>query len=57
MDHKKLWETFKLAGKLRWVSLLRDKNGKSKGIAVVEYESPLEAVQAICKFSPFLDQQ
>jgi hypothetical protein len=39
---------FKLAGKVVSAELSLDKEGKSRGFGVVEYEHPVEAVQAIC---------
>ncbi|GLH14166.1 Uncharacterized protein GBIM_18560, partial [Gryllus bimaculatus] len=47
VDEKKLKEVFKLAGKVVNVELSLDKEGKSRGFGVVEYEHPVEAVQAI----------
>lgn len=48
MDEKKLREVFKLAGKIVDCDLSVDKDGKSRGFAVIEYDHPVEAVQAIC---------
>lgn len=48
VDEKKLKEVFKLAGKVVSAELSLDKEGKSRGFGVVEYEHPVEAVQAIC---------
>lgn len=47
MDEKKLLEVFKLAGKVLHVELGKDKDGKSRGFGVVEYDHPVESVQAI----------
>ena len=47
MDTKKLKQVFKLAGKVQSVDLSLDKDGNSRGFAVVEYDHPVEAVQAI----------
>lgn len=47
MDNKKLKQVFKLAGKVQSVDLSLDKEGNSRGFAVVEYDHPVEAVQAI----------
>ena len=41
-------EVFKLAGKVVSVELNKDKEGNSRGHGTVEYEHPVEAVQAIC---------
>jgi len=46
-DEKKLREVFRLAGRVVTAELNRDKDGKSRGHAVVEYDHPVEAVQAI----------
>lgn len=54
VDEKKLREVFKLAGKIIDVELYRDKDGKSKGCGVIEFDHPVESVQAI---SMFHDQQ
>uniref|UniRef100_A0A1I7ZH48 RRM domain-containing protein n=1 Tax=Steinernema glaseri TaxID=37863 RepID=A0A1I7ZH48_9BILA len=43
----KLFDVFKIAGKVTWLDLQMDKDGKSKGLAVVQYSHPIEAVQAI----------
>jgi RNA recognition motif-containing protein len=48
VDEKKLKEVFRLAGKVVSAELSLDKEGKSRGFGVVEYEHPVEAVQAIC---------
>ncbi|KAL0270657.1 UNVERIFIED_CONTAM: hypothetical protein PYX00_007994 [Menopon gallinae] len=47
VTEKKLREVFKLAGKVRDVELSVDADGKSRGFAVVEYDHPVESVQAI----------
>lgn len=49
VDEKKLREVFKLAGRVINVDLLTDKEGKSRGFGTVEFEHPVEAVQAICE--------
>jgi len=51
VDEKKLREVFKLAGRVVNTEIIVDKEGKSRGFAVVEYEHPVEAVQAICILS------
>lgn len=48
VTEKKLREVFRLAGKVRDVELSLDSDGKSRGFAVVEYDHPVESVQAIC---------
>lgn len=50
VDAKKLKQVFKMAGKVVSVDLATDKDGSSRGFAVVEYEHPVEAVQAISMF-------
>lgn len=51
VDERKLKDVFRLAGKVCTVDLNRDKNGKSRGFGVVEYNHPVEAVQAISMFN------
>lgn len=53
VDANKLRQVFKLAGRVIDVDLSLDKDGKSRGFAVVEFDHPVEAVQAISMF----DQQ
>ncbi|CDW58227.1 RRM 1 domain containing protein [Trichuris trichiura] len=43
----KIRDVFSIAGKVTFVELPLDKTGKSKGVAVVEYSHPVEAVQAV----------
>lgn len=50
VDKKKLKEVFRLAGKVQRVDLSSDRDGKSRGFAVLEYDHPVEAVQAISMF-------
>lgn len=50
VDAKKLKQVFKLAGKVISVDLSLDKDGNSRGFAVVEFDHPVEAVQAISMF-------
>ncbi|CAG9830384.1 unnamed protein product [Diabrotica balteata] len=47
IDKKKIKDVFKLAGRVINVDLPLDKDGKVRGFAVVEYDHPVEAVQAI----------
>lgn len=47
VDEKKLREVFKLAGKVENVEIAMDKDGKSRGFGTVEFDHPVEAVQAI----------
>jgi RNA recognition motif-containing protein len=50
VDKKKLKEVFRLAGRIVRVDLHLDKDGRSRGFAIVEYDHPVEAVQAISMF-------
>ena len=53
---KKLREVFKMAGTVVDVDLKEDQDGKSRGMAVVKYEHPVEAVQVVTqslKTSPY----
>lgn len=50
VDNKKLKQVFKLAGRVVSVDLSVDKDGNSRGFAVVEFDHPVEAVQAISMF-------
>lgn len=47
VDDKKLREVFRLAGRVISAEISIDKEGKSRGFGVVEFEHPVEAVQAI----------
>ena len=51
VDEKKLREVFRLAGRCVTIELGRDKEGKSRGHAVIEFDHPVEAVQAISMFN------
>lgn len=50
MDKKKLKEVFRLAGRVLRVDLSVDKDGRSRGFAIIEYDHPVESVQAISMF-------
>lgn len=50
VDEKKLNEVFKMSGKVASVELNKDRDGNSRGHGTVEYEHPVEAVQAISMF-------
>lgn len=39
---------FKLAGNVVRSEIKEDKVGKSRGMGTVQFETPMEAVQAIC---------
>ena len=49
MTYSKLKEVFQLAGRVVKVDLMLDKDNKSRGMATVTFEDPLEAAQAICE--------
>lgn len=55
LDYKvsehKLEDIFKMAGKVTKIRLYSDHDGKSKGFGVVEFDHPVEAVQAISMFN------
>ena len=48
MTAKKIRDIFKMAGNIINAELKEDKEGKSRGMAIVQFEHPIEAVQAIC---------
>lgn len=50
VDERKLESVFKLAGKVCNAEIHRDKEGNSRGYGTVEFEHPVEAVQAISMF-------
>ena len=45
---KKIKDIFKMAGAIVNAELKEDKEGKSRGMAIVQFEHAIEAVQAIC---------
>ncbi|GFN84117.1 myelin expression factor 2 [Plakobranchus ocellatus] len=47
----KLKDVFKLAGNVIKAEIKEDKNGKSRGMGVVVFEHPMEAVQAVSMFN------
>lgn len=47
----KLYEVFGMAGKINWMDFRIDKEGKTKGVCVIQYTHPIEAVQAISMFN------
>ena len=51
VGEKKLEEIFRLAGKVLRVRLYTDSSGQSKGHGTVEFDHPVEAVQAISMFN------
>ena len=56
LDYKVTWwklkDVFKLAGNVIKAEIKEDKSGKSRGMGVVTFEQPLEAVQAVCILKP-----
>ncbi|CAF1122027.1 unnamed protein product [Didymodactylos carnosus] len=50
-DENKVRDVFALAGRIRNVTLKKTKEGTSRGMAIVEYEHPLEAIQAVSMFN------
>lgn len=50
VDVKKLTQIFKMAGKIMDVEMGTDHEGNSRGFAIIEFEHPVEAVQAISMF-------
>ena len=51
MDEHKLKEVFSLAGKVLSVSLFKERDGRSRGMAVIEYDTQLEALNAVSMFN------
>uniref|UniRef100_A0A8R1DVV0 RRM domain-containing protein n=1 Tax=Caenorhabditis japonica TaxID=281687 RepID=A0A8R1DVV0_CAEJA len=47
----KLYEVFGMAGKITWMDFRIDKEGKTKGVCVIQYTHPIEAVQAVSMFN------
>ena len=45
---RKVRDIFKMAGTVVDVELKEDQDGKSRGMAVVKFEHPIEAVQVCC---------
>merc|ERR1712050_210645 len=50
INKEKLEDVFRLAGRVMKVDIKIDKEGKSRGLATVTFEHPLEAVQAVSLF-------
>ena len=48
MERQKLKEVFALAGNVLATNIKEDRAGKSRGMGTVTFETPLEAVQAVC---------
>ncbi len=51
VDENKIQEVFNMSGKVQNVSLFKDRDGKSRGMAVVEYDTPFEALNAVAMFN------
>ncbi|XP_066141006.1 myelin expression factor 2 isoform X1 [Euwallacea fornicatus] len=50
VDKQKLKDVFRLAGRIVSIEVSLDKDGRSRGFGVVEYDHPVEAVQSISMF-------
>ncbi|CAG5111630.1 Oidioi.mRNA.OKI2018_I69.chr2.g5915.t2.cds [Oikopleura dioica] len=50
VDEDKMKEVFGLAGTVEEVSLTKDQDGKSRGMGVVSFSQPMEAVKAVVMF-------
>merc|ERR1712037_229126 len=50
VDEDKIKEVFGLAGTVEEVSLTKDQDGKSRGMGVVSFSQPMEAVKAVVMF-------
>lgn len=51
MGTAKIFEIFGLAGKIIWMDLHTDKEGRMKGTGVIQFSHPIEAVQAVSMFN------
>ena len=51
VNEKKLRDVFRMAGNVKNCELKVDKEGKSRGMGIVQFDHPVEAVQAICILS------
>ena len=51
VDEYKIREVFSLAGTVLNVSLFKDRDGKSRGMSVIEYTSPTQALNAVLMFN------
>ena len=51
VDEYKIREVFSLAGTVVNVSLFKDRDGKSRGMSVVEYTTPMQALNAVLMFN------
>lgn len=51
VNWKKLKDVFRLAGNVLRAEIKEDKDGKSRGMGTVTFETPMEAVQAISMFN------
>lgn len=48
MDWRDIKDVFRVAGNVERVEVFKDKDERSKGLAVVKFESVVDAVNAIC---------
>ncbi len=51
VTERKLKDIFKMAGNVRVSELKVDKEGNSRGMGIVRFDHPMEAVQAISMFN------
>jgi RNA recognition motif-containing protein len=51
VDEYKIREVFSLAGTVLNVSLFKDRDGKSRGMSVIEYTTPTQALNAVLMFN------
>ncbi|CAG5127525.1 unnamed protein product, partial [Candidula unifasciata] len=55
LDYKVTWwklkDVFKLAGNVLKAEIKEDKNGQSRGMGIVMFEHPMEAIQAVSMFN------
>lgn len=51
VTENKIESVFKMAGNIRRIKLFEDRNGVSRGNCIIEFEHPVEAVQAISMFN------
>ncbi|CAD6184772.1 unnamed protein product [Caenorhabditis auriculariae] len=47
----RIYEIFGMAGKIVWMDFRIDKEGRTKGVCVIQFSHPIEAVQAVSMFN------
>lgn len=59
VDEKKLKEVFNMAGQVQSCQMFRDRDGKSRGMAVIEFDTAFGALNAVSMFNnqTLLDRQ